>query len=210
MKAAAVPCALLLTACATSDTASNEPLARCESTDCFNQLQIRNYEIIDGQTLIVYVGSQECPFRVDLTGTFCDVTFLAGEVVFRPSAQRSLRDPDSVPGLPTRADVFDSRVCANDFSMGLEEGPFTEAGGAGVPDPSGLDCRIQDVTSLTDDELVELYVSRQIAPPPPPLGSGTLEVEESGEGEADTQVEGEVQGETRVPESTTEGSAPSD
>jgi hypothetical protein len=39
-------------------------------------------------------------------------------------------------------------------------------------------CQVSGVASLTDDQLVELYVARGLVPPPPPMGSGEIEVGE--------------------------------
>lgn len=186
---------VVLAGCSSTETVSDEPLTRCESTDCFNQLQIRDYDVVDGNTVVVYVGPQECAFRVDFSGAFCDLSFYVGDIVFRRSNQRerAFRDPEQLPDFRNRPNVFNSRVCANDFGLGLREGPFTQAGGPNN-DPTGLDCRVADVVSLTDDELIELYVDKRLAPPPPPLGQGQIEV-----GEPDETSEAEAE----------EGGAPS-
>lgn len=186
MRSSPVPLALLAAACSSTGSVSDERASRCETASCFDQTEIRDFEVVDDTTLVVYVGAQNCPFRVELIGTFCDVTFLPGDPVFRPTRQREAREPRSVPSpLPDfnrRADVFTARVCANDMSLGLDQGPFAAGG---IEDPSGLDCRVRDVASLTDDELLELYVDKRVAPPPPPVGAGAIEVEESEPGESD-------------------------
>jgi len=174
------------------------PVDRCEATDCFNQTRIRNVEVIDQTTLIVYVGRQECPFLVELTGTFCDLTFLPSfDVVFRPS--RRIRDviegngfredgaerritpivggPNSATDPFTNASVEQPRVCANDISLGIEYDPFTAAGGV-EEDATGLACRLQNVRSLTDDERLQVYVDNAMAAPPPPFGTGRVEAPE--------------------------------
>jgi hypothetical protein len=184
--------ALGLAACASSSMADELP-ERCESTDCFNPLRIRNFEVLDDTTLLVYVGGQDCPFRVDFIGPECDLTFLPGaDLVFRPDFMRAQRQPDSII----------SRVCSTDSNLGIDEGPFTRAAGASdgfgnlgvgvvrgrltpVPDPTDTDprlsCRVRDITSLTDDEVLELYVEHRIAAPPPPFGTGQIEVPERGD-----------------------------
>ena len=43
------------------------------------------------------------------------------------------------------------------------------------------DCRVSSVTSITDDQLVELYVKRRVVPPLPPMGTGQIEVGEQEE-----------------------------
>jgi hypothetical protein len=37
---------------------------------------------------------------------------------------------------------------------------------------------VSTVTSITDDQLVELYVARGVVPPLPPMGTGEIEVGE--------------------------------
>lgn len=155
----------------------SEPADRCESTDCFNQTRMRRVEVVDKTTLIVYVGQQDCPFLVELTGTFCDLTFLpAYDIVFRPSVLRQSRTPTIIGGprgAAGRGAIEQPKVCASDIHLGLEQGPFTTAGGA--PDePTGLSCRIQDVRSLTDDQRLQVYVDREIVAPPPPFGTGRV------------------------------------
>jgi hypothetical protein len=154
-------------ACTSAGQVSTGPVDRCETTDCFNQLQVRNYEVVDNTTLVVYVGSQNCPFRVEFTGTFCDLTFMpGGQLVFRPDNLRAVRETDSLL----------TRVCARDSNIGIDEGPFSTApGGEDFPDRR-IPCRIQNVVSLTDDELLELYVDKQVTSPPPPFGTGEIEV----------------------------------
>jgi len=169
--------ALWLAACTSTSQVSNEPVDRCETTDCFNQQQVRNFEIVDETTLVVYVGNQNCPFRVEFTGAFCDLTFLPGsDLVFRPDTLRAAREPDNVL----------MRVCSRDSNLGIDEGPFSTApGGDEFPDGRNP-CRVRDIASLTDDELLELYVEKQITAPPPPFGTGEITVpdEPEEEGEA--------------------------
>ena len=37
-------------------------------------------------------------------------------------------------------------------------------------------CQVIDVHALNDNQLIELIVKRKLAPPPPPVGPGTLSV----------------------------------
>lgn len=162
------------------------PADRCEATDCFNQLQIRNLEVIDKTTLLIYVGSQRCPFLVEMTGVFCDLTFLPPfQVVFRPTRQQSARTPPIVGGVGTAPDgggpIEQTRICASDIDMGLPADRFNTAIGGVDGDPGGLSCRIQNVRSLTDDERLQIYVDNEIVAPPPPFGSGTVETPEDPE-----------------------------
>lgn len=191
MRFAWLTAAFVLAACTTASTLSDTgPAERCETTDCFNQQQIRNFEVIDDHTLIVYVGARECPFLVELTGPLCDVTLLPGfDIVFRPSRVRGFRTPSTSSGRGG-ADLSYARVCAGDLDMGLEEGIFSSAGSGrrrvfdesgGVLDdplqPDRLDCRVGNVESLTDDEILEIYVDNRLTPPPPPFGTGEVTVE---------------------------------
>lgn len=168
---------LWLAACTSTSQVSNEPVDRCDTTDCFNQQQVRNFEIVGETTLVVYVGNQNCPFLVEFTGSFCDLTFLPGnDLVFRPDTLRATREPDNTL----------MRVCSRDSNLGLDEGPFSTAPGGDEFGDGRIPCRIQDIASLTDDELLELYVEKQIAAPPPPFGTGEITVpdESAKEGEA--------------------------
>jgi hypothetical protein len=164
--------AISLVACATTTPSTNVPTERCESTECFNQQQIRDFEVVDNTTLVVYVGSQNCAFRVEFTGTFCDLTFLPGsQLVFRPDSFRSAREPDN---------LLLTRVCARDSNLGIDEGPFSSAAGATDVDRRNP-CRVSDIVSITDDELLELYVDKRITIPPPPFGTGQIELPDASE-----------------------------
>lgn len=169
-----LPLVALLTACSSNPELSSEPLDRCESTDCFNQQLVRDYEIIGNTSMIVYVGPQRCAFLVEFTGQACDLTFFpGGELTFKQDYMRAARDPNFLL----------TRVCASDSNLGIDEGPFTTAAGADNIEPR-IPCRIRDIVSMTDDEVLELYVDRQIAAPPPPFGTGEISVpEESAESE---------------------------
>jgi hypothetical protein len=67
-------------------------------------------------------------------------------------------------------------------------GRFTESQTTNVPtDRIGnprTDCQVTTVTSMTDDQLVELYVARGVVPPLPPMGAGEIEVGEQEEPDA--------------------------
>jgi hypothetical protein len=170
-----------LVACTTTSQTGNGPVDRCPTTDCFNQQQVRDFEVIDSSTLVLYVGNQDCPFLVEFTGSFCDLTFLAGtSLTFRPD---SLREEFGANSRLTR-------ICARDMNIGIDEGPFsTSAAGEDLPSAS-LSCHIRDVASLTDDELLELYVDQRLTPPPPPIGTGRIAVPEEGPADAESQEEG--------------------
>jgi hypothetical protein len=168
MRSLALPFAtLFLAACAFTNPAGGQPSDRCESSDCFNQAQVRNFEILDPTTLVVYVGNQNCPFLVEFTGSFCDLTFLpGGRLEFRNDSLREELEPDARL----------TRVCARDMGIGIDEGPFSTAPGGEDIETYELPCRIRDIASLTDDELLELYVEKGITAPPPPFGTGEITV----------------------------------
>jgi hypothetical protein len=182
----------------------------CSVSDCFLERDIRDFEVIDRTHLVIYVGQQRCAFHVELSGALCDLSF-APELYFRRSGEVPMittgraADPLS-PGDPTtpRAsrpgdfDTFaiqqrerrDLRICRNDLGIQVHGGQFTESGAAGATtDRFGnprTDCRISNVRSITDDQLVELYVGRGVLPPLPPMGTGQIEVgeqEEQGDAE---------------------------
>lgn len=173
-------CSIALGGCSTTSetVVSNEPVERCSVSECFNRHQIREFELIDNTTMVLYVGAQRCPFKVEFEGTFCDLTFLpGGNVEFT-----SIRQPRPA----------NMRICAHDRDMGLAERGWTTAGGgAGAVPSNQLPCEIRDVASLTDDQLIELLVDNDLAAPPPPFGSGEIQVgENEADGSADAAAEG--------------------
>ena len=164
---------LLTVACSTIATTSNEPVDRCDVTNCFSQLRVRNLEIVDDTTMVLYVGSQRCPFKVEFDGIFCDLTFFVeSQPIFTTATARQVN----------------TRICSFDRHVGLDGGPFTTAsGGDGAQAQNRLPCQILDVASLTDDELIELYVDKGITAPPPPFAAQEIQVkEESAEQEEGT------------------------
>lgn len=193
MRSAVVLCALWLAACSTTPSAdqlalNTEPAERCEVTDCFNQLAVRDFEVVDSTTLVLYVGSQRCPFRVEFQGVFCDLTFLPGNTI-----EFAISDPQNIRRVtqPTGR-MTDTRICSFDRNVGIADDPFSRAGGF-EPIPGQLPCEIQEVESLTDDELIELYVENRMAAPPPPFGNGQIsapEAEDAVEEGTETSEEG--------------------
>ena len=185
MRAATTPlAALTLIACTTASQTSDQPPDRCPTTDCFSQQQVRDFEVIDSTTLVLYVGNQDCPFLVEFTGSFCDLTYAGSTtLIFRPD---SLHEDFG-------SDIRLSRICARDIGIGVDQDPFnTDPGESNLPGNT-LACHIRNVESMTDDELLELYVNRQGVPPPPPVGTGQITVpdEESAEaGAAEGTEEG--------------------
>jgi hypothetical protein len=173
----------------------------CSVEDCFFERDVRDFEVIDQTHLIVYTGSQRCAFHVELRGTLCDLTFAPdlyfsrlGEMpdTLGSTGPANGRDPatgriiDPFGALETSRDRRDLRICTNDLNVQVHGGKFTEnTGDTSVPtDRFGnarADCRVSTVRSITDDELVELYVARGVIPPPPPMGAGEIEVGEQDE-----------------------------
>jgi hypothetical protein len=165
-----------------------QPLERaCSVQDCFLEREVRDFEVIDHTTLIVYVGSQRCAFQIELRGTFCDLTF-APEIYFRSPNDPLRRDENDLFAGSASSRLADLRVCSNDIGIGVDGGVFTENPTSSQPsDRFGnrrSECQISSVDAVTDDEIVQLYVDHGVAPPPPPMGSGQIEVGEQESDEA--------------------------
>jgi hypothetical protein len=179
----------------------------CSVEDCFLEAQIRDFEVIDRTHLIVYVGAQRCAFHVELRGALCDLSF-APELYFRRTNEVPMivgeRPTDALgtggattPRVGTRSTDFDPfelerrerrdlRVCDNDLSVQVHGGRWTESdASSGVAtDRFGnprTDCRVSNVISVTDDQLLEFYVGRGVVAPVPPMGTGEIEVGEQEE-----------------------------
>jgi hypothetical protein len=187
----------------------------CTVEDCFLEGQVRDFEVIDRTHLIVYVGQQRCAFHVELRGALCDLSF-APELYFRRANEvpqiytsrpdNGIDNPNSItPRTGTRSDDFDAfqleqrerrdlRVCANDLSIQVHGGRWTESQSNPGTDRFGnpnAECRISNVTSITDDQLLEFYVGRGVIAPVPPMGTGQIEVgeqEEPAEHEAEQEA----------------------
>lgn len=196
MKRVAALLPLLLASCAsgptTSDTSAAEP---CDVTDCFFERDVRDFEVIDRSRVIVYVGAQRCPFVVELRDVACDISVTPAIEFF----QTALGSIDRL------APVQSGRVCAATRGLVLYSGvaapsllrqqaAVESAVGSRRPgvitrsdrfdgsfpvDPASDDvCRVSDIRSLTDDQVVELLTEANVQPPPPPVGEGQLEVPE--------------------------------
>ena len=168
----------------------------CSVEDCFFERDIREFEVIDQTHVIVYTGSQRCAFHLELRGTMCDLTF-APELYFSRRGDIALTGgAEPVPGRGPAADPFDTtrrndrslRICSNDLAIQVTGGQFTESATTNVAtDRFGTprtDCSVSTVTSITDDQLVELFVGRGVVPPLPPMGAGEIEVGDQEEPEA--------------------------
>ena len=177
----------------------------CGVEECFFERDIREFEVIDQNHLIVYAGAQRCAFHVELRGTMCDLTF-APELYF--SRRGDIPTSGITSGVePGRAaaDPFGSleanrrtdralKICSNDLAIQVTGGKFTESATTNVAtDRFGnprTDCQVSTVTSITDDQLVEFYVARGVVPPLPPMGAGEIEVGEQEEPEAGAAPDG--------------------
>jgi hypothetical protein len=174
------------------DDDSNAVERTCGIGECFLERDVRDFEVIDQTHLIVYTGSQRCAFHVEVRGTFCDLTF-APELYFSrinevpdgriprgadPASDRALRDPFD-PFELSRRERRDLKICSNDLGIQVHGGRFTESISSNQTDRFGnprTDCRVSSVEAITDDELVEFWVSRGVVPPLPPMGAGEIEV----------------------------------
>ena len=191
MRLTTIGAALMVAGCAGTQTADSTQAVKraCGGISCFYEREVRDFEVVNHTTLIVYVGAQRCPYQVELTGTFCDMDF-AGELYFdSPSEPGHNTSPTSAndavgaatvtqPPLDPRSPqshLSDLRICANDISIGVSGGSFTNDPGNNqvrtVRGGQRSDCQISSVASLTDDKLMELYVRKGVVPPPPPMGS---------------------------------------
>ncbi len=191
---------ILLAAAATgcAGTPENEARTaeRCSAEECFRQRDIRRVEVLDDRNVIVYTGARECPFRVEVSGFACrldfalDVNFVQRE----PGSQfSSERGRYSAP----------QRVCSHTPRVEVYTGVFDQARqqavGGGIRDEApGEACRVVNVDSLTDDEVIELFVDRRLAPPPPPMGGGRLETPEQDDDDGGAAESTET-GEARAP-----------
>jgi hypothetical protein len=171
----------------------------CGVEDCLLERDIRDFEVIDRTHVIVYTGSQRCPFYIEVRGTHCDLTF-APDLYFSrlnelPDGPLSSTDPlESTFGnridlnTPSRRNL---RICSNDLGIQVHGGQFTESAPV-TPSTDRFgnvraECRIASVRSITDDQLVEFYVQRRVIPPLPPMGTGQIEIPEQGEEGADAE-----------------------
>ena len=122
---------------------------RCDVFDnCFDRDRVRSFQFLDQDTLVLEVGPYRCPFLVEVDGFDCRLEF-AGRLAFYDD---------------------DRRICALDGAV-LATDVFSPVFPQDV-------CRVRDVRAISEDELLERYATAGRIPPPPPTGSGELEVEE--------------------------------
>ena len=154
MRLTAVVVALLVSGCAGTQIDATQPLDRaCSVSECFLEREVRDFEVLDPTTLVVYIGSQRCAFKVELTGAFCDLTF-APEVFFRRGGEvLTSTNPDVLAGpiQGINGGLRDLRVCSGDLNIGVDGGPFTEDSRtptATGPTQPRSQCRLSSVASL--------------------------------------------------------------
>lgn len=138
--------------------------SRCRTSNCFNDGDVRNFEVLRDDTMIVYIGRQRCPYLVRVNQISCDLTFVP-DVEFVKTRGRTER-------------FGNNRICVYETGIALSTGGFGSRNlGTGQTDPlSGrsLDCRVEELRPVTEDELIELYVEEGIVAPPPPVGTGVI------------------------------------
>jgi hypothetical protein len=105
--------------------------------------------------------------------------------------------PDVLSSPLPNSGLRDLRVCSGDLKIGVDGGPIAQNS---APVPPGVSpaqrvrsqCRLSTVSSLTDNQVLELYVAHDKVAPPPPIGGGQIEVEEQkDEGSVEPNAEGE-------------------
>jgi hypothetical protein len=208
MRLAIIGSGLLAAGCAGTPTADNsQPANRVCGVDvCFNERDVRDFEVIQHTTLIAYVGNERCPYQIEVHGTFCDLEF-APEIYFNTLGGA---DPDATAFGGANANLRDLRICQHDINVGVSGGVLTDNPADERPLGRGgnqrSDCQISSVEPLTDDRLIELYVRRGVVAPPPPMGSGKIEVGEQTSTEP-TSPSSDTQAGTRPAGTTEEGGA---
>jgi hypothetical protein len=170
-------CYLLVTLAGCAGTQQSDPdrpvRSACSGMSCFRERDIRDVQLLDDDTLVVFVGPQRCAFRMELQGPYCG--YVSFSLDFDLDARNQLLGGSTQP-----------RICTNDRPYIND--PFARSaegvmpGGRG-PRPSGVDsfdrCRVAQIIPLTDDELMEAYVETGVQAPLPPVGSGEVSVEEA-------------------------------
>ncbi|HSG66374.1 MAG TPA: DUF6491 family protein [Gammaproteobacteria bacterium] len=65
--------------CATQPVDPNRPISPAcdQSASCFYERNIRSFQVLDDRTIIVLVGRNQCPYKLELDGFFCDVSMSA-------------------------------------------------------------------------------------------------------------------------------------
>ena len=152
----------------------------CLESDCFNSARVRDFQIIDADTMVVYVGRKRCAFVIDVSGMFCDLTYLPEVEIFR-TRDRILEEQTS-RGRLDGGFGRNMRVCPNNATMySVETFGFTSLDEDQSPRGRPA-CEIRGVVPATDNDLIELLTNERIAAPPPPVGNG--DISRTGEGDS--------------------------
>jgi hypothetical protein len=171
-----LPLALMIAAPATGQSSS------CLDTKCFYDRQIRDFTVIDATTVLVYIGSDRCPYLIRVNGSYCDMEFIP-DIEFYSTIERrrdvevrNRRDIRQRGFIRAGEDGFatNDRICPNNaFRFALETFGFGRFDEREVPVGVAA-CSVNSVEKVTDDDLIELYAEEGIAPPPPPIGNGAI------------------------------------
>lgn len=153
----------------------------CIDSSCFFSNRVRDFQIIDDDTLVVFVGQDRCPYIIEVSGLFCDVTFLPEVQLVRArdlelEARRGLRSTSNT------GSQSNDRVCANNASaFALRSFGFTALEDIeDVAAQGRIPCELSGIRPASDNDLMELLTEEGIAPPPPPIGNGEISRTEDG------------------------------
>jgi hypothetical protein len=163
----------------------------CFDMECFYDRQIRDFRVIDSETVIVYIGNERCPYLVKTQGYYCDLKYIPDIDFFheREWRQMSRRDRGNEQQIRIfgrrggalgaqgidRQDGFtrNDRICKNNaMQYALDTFGFGPYYQGDVP-VDQAECPVVSVTKIVDDDLIELY-TKQGMPPPPPMGNGDI------------------------------------
>lgn len=144
----------------------------CFSKECFFSGQIRDFQIVDSDTMVIYAGRDRCAFVVEVNGMFCDLTYLP-QVEFFRTRDRILESNTGRRGDDGGFGRND-RICPN-TAMGysLETFGFTSLDVEDMPRGRPA-CELRGATPASDNDLIELLTIEGIAAPPPPIGNGDI------------------------------------
>jgi hypothetical protein len=189
---------MILSGCAGAPESESEAppslaTARCSTMECFREREIRDVQLLDADTMVVFIGPQRCAFRMELDGPYCGS---AGFTVDFDLDRRS----SVLGGQQPLICIYDRPYIRDALDNRSAEGVMP--GGRG-PRPSNTDsfdrCRVEQIIPLSDDELLETYVEAGAQAPLPPVGSGEISVEneeEEGETQGDATADPDPQART--------------
>jgi hypothetical protein len=74
--------------CATTTSTEMSTRPACDlRSRCFNQRSVRDFRMLDRDTILVEVGANRCPYVVEVDGIFCDLRF-ASTIAFQDRGGR--------------------------------------------------------------------------------------------------------------------------